>query len=70
MDYFVKSFPKIRITFSYLFQELNTATRLTQKVRILQVNPLLESFVFNEALRVQQIVLARLKERLEKDSHT
>jgi ligand-binding SRPBCC domain-containing protein len=70
MEYLVKSFPNIRIHFLYLFQDENTATRLTQKVHILQVNPLLESFVFKEALRVQQIVLARLKERLEAESPT
>ena len=70
MEYLVKSFPNIRIRFLYLFQDENAATRLTQKVHIVQVNPLLENFVFKEALRAQQIVLSRLKERLEKEFHT
>jgi len=55
MEYFVKSFPNIRIHFLCLFQEGNATTRLTQKVRILQVNLLSESFVFKEVLRVQKL---------------
>ena len=69
MEYFVRSFPNIRIRFLYTFREENAATRLTQQVNILRVNPLLGNFVFKEARHVQQIVLARLKERLEGLSH-
>jgi len=67
LKHFVRSKPGIEIEFNYQFDEQEGNTHLTQTVDIHTVSPLLENFVYREALKAQRAVLANLKARLEND---
>ena len=67
LKHLVRSKPGIEIEFNYLFEEQEGNTHLTQTVDIQKVSPLLENFVYHEALKAQGAVLANLKARLEND---
>ena len=65
MEYFVESQPGIHIRFTYQLKQENGSTQINLHVGILQVNTLLESFVYKEAIKTQREVLVNLKKRLE-----
>lgn len=59
--------PGIKIVFHYKFEQSNDQrTQVTQTLRALMANKLLEKIVFNQAKYTQRVLLSNLKVRLEK----
>jgi hypothetical protein len=63
----VYSWPDIHIVYNYTFYEAEgNRTHLVQKVDFEQVSRMLESIVFDQAIKTQRAFLTNLKVRLEK----
>ena len=67
LEFHVYSKPNIKIIFKYEFVQSNDLrTHITQTINFERVNKLLESFVFDQAVKAQRALLTNLKVRLEK----
>jgi hypothetical protein len=68
LEFHVFSKPDVNLVYHYFFHPTEEGgTHLIQKVRFERVNKLLESLVFDEAIKGQRAMLANLKVRLEKN---
>jgi len=68
LEFHVYSNPNIEIVFNYLLKEFNDKrTQITQTVRFVKVNQLLENFAARQANQAQRALLSNLKVRLEKN---
>lgn len=68
LEFHVFSKPDVNVVYHYFFNTTEEGgTHLIQKVRFEQVNKLLETLVFDEAIKSQRAMLANLKVRLEKN---
>ena len=66
LEFHVFSKPNVNVIYHYFFHATEEGgTHLIQKVRFEQVNKLLETLVFDEAIKSQRAMLANLKVRLE-----
>lgn len=67
LEFHVHSQPGIEIVFHYKFEQFNDQqTQVTQTLRALKANKMLEKFVLNQAKYTQRVLLSNLKVRLEK----
>ncbi len=67
LEFHVFSKPNIKIVFKYDFVQYNDLrTHITQTINFERVSKLLESFVFDQAVKAQRALLTNLKVRLEK----